>query len=63
MEEGNICKRVTFYKMIGTRKRGRPTLRWIDGVHKDLQRTGVKNWKMAAMDRSMWKGVVKTGLA
>ena len=33
MEEGNICKRVTFYKMIGTRKRGRPALRWIDGVH------------------------------
>ena len=63
MEEGNICKRVTFHNMIGTRKRGRPSLRWIDSVHKDLQRTGVKNWRMEAMDRSMWKGVVKTVLA
>ena len=54
MEEGNICKQVTFYKMIDTRKRGRPALRWIDGVHKDLQRTGVKKWRMAAMNRSMW---------
>ena len=59
MEERNTCNRVTFYKMIDTR----PALRWIDGAHKDLQRTGVKNWRMAAMDRSMWKGVVKTVLA
>ena len=32
-------------------------------VYNDLQRTGVKYWKMATMDRYMWKGVVKTVLA
>jgi hypothetical protein len=37
----------------GTGRRGRPKLRWIDGVEKDLH--NIRNWKNIALDRSRWR--------
>jgi hypothetical protein len=44
-EELNPCKKRTFSKQIGTRKKGRPPVRWLDNVQQDLQTLGVRNWK------------------
>jgi hypothetical protein len=48
---------------MGTRKKGRPPVRWMDNVQKDLQTLGVGNWKEIASDRIRWRGIVKAVLA
>jgi hypothetical protein len=37
----------------GKRKKGRPRMRWMDGVEKDLRNLGV-NWNAKAQDRDGW---------
>jgi hypothetical protein len=35
----------------GRRQVARPNLRWMDGVMRDAERLGVRNWKSKAKDR------------
>jgi hypothetical protein len=44
---------------MGTRKKGRPPVRWLDDVQQDLQTRGVRNWEEMASDRIRWRGIVK----
>ena len=37
---------------------GRPKLKWLDGVTKDLGIMKVRGWKGLVMDRESWKAVV-----
>jgi hypothetical protein len=37
------------------RKKGRPRMRWMDGVEKDLRNLGTVNWRTKAQDRDGWK--------
>jgi hypothetical protein len=37
MEEDSPCKKVTFSQPEGSRKKGRPKLRWLNGVLKDIK--------------------------
>jgi hypothetical protein len=62
-EELNPCKILTFSKPIGTKKKGRPSVRWMDNVQQDLQTLGVRNWKETVSDRIRWRGIVKAVLA
>jgi hypothetical protein len=36
MEENSPCKKIMFSQHEGSRKRGRPKLRWLDSVLKDV---------------------------
>jgi hypothetical protein len=47
----------------GTRKIGRPKLRWEDGVIQDIRVLGVKNWRNATMDREDWRKLLKKARA
>jgi hypothetical protein len=47
----------------GTRKIGRPKLRWEDGVIQDIRVLGVKNWRNAPMDREDWQKLLKKARA
>jgi hypothetical protein len=38
---------------------GRPNLRWTDGVKRDAERLGVRNWRTKAMDRERWRLVIE----
>jgi hypothetical protein len=58
-EETNPCKKLTFTKPEGVRKRGRPPLRWMDAVEKDLCTLGIRGCKNIALHRSRWWGIVK----
>ena len=40
------------------RSRGRPKVRWIDGVEQDLRTLGVTNWQNLAQNRAEWKSVL-----
>jgi hypothetical protein len=39
----------------GKRKKGRPRMRWMDGVEKDLRNLSVVNWKTKAQERDGWR--------
>ena len=41
----------------GRRDRGRPKLRWIDNVEKDLKALRVSNWRSTAQNRSTWNEI------
>ena len=43
----------------GTRRQGRPRLRWKDQVQEDLKVLGVSNWRRHAQDRSAWKSTLR----
>lgn len=42
----------------GTRKPGRPRLRWGDGVDNDTRELGVHNWRDVAVNREEWRRVI-----
>ena len=39
----------------GSRRAGRPKLRWLDGVEKDLRTLSIRGWRRRAQDRDRWK--------
>ena len=51
MKENLPCQKITLDKPEGRRRAGRPNLRWIDGVMKDAEKLGVRNWRVRARDR------------
>jgi hypothetical protein len=68
MENSRTVKKVFDTRPEGTRKIGRPEVRWEDGVIQDIRAVGVKTWRNVAMDREDWwkllkKARVHTGLS
>jgi hypothetical protein len=53
MNDEEPTKKLMLGKPDGTRRRGRPKLRCIDGLDKDLH-ISIRNWKNIALDRSRW---------
>jgi hypothetical protein len=39
----------------GKRKKGRPRMKWTDGVEKDLRNLGVVNWTAKVQERDGWR--------
>ncbi|KAJ4432215.1 hypothetical protein ANN_20831 [Periplaneta americana] len=62
-EEAEIPKRVMLTQPDGTRRKGRPRSRWIDGVDGDARALGVRNWRMVALDRDGWRRVLEEAKA
>jgi hypothetical protein len=44
MEDNAPCKKITFSQPEGNRNKGRPKLRWLDSVLKDLKKLKVTAW-------------------
>ncbi|PSN33657.1 hypothetical protein C0J52_26202 [Blattella germanica] len=44
--------------MDGKRKVGRPNIRWIDGVERDIKVLRVQGWKSKAVDRDEWRKII-----
>ena len=47
----------------GTRRAGRPKLRWLNGVEDDLRTLGIRGWRRRALDRDRWKEVLTAARA
>ena len=43
----------------GKRPRGRPRLRWEDGVKEDAAKLGCRNWTGVALNREGWRKLLK----
>jgi hypothetical protein len=58
-DDYELSKRVLLSVPGGKRPRGRPRLRWIDGVEEDAARLGCRNWTIVALNRVGWKKLLK----
>ena len=54
------CKKITLGKPEGRRRVGRPNLRWIDGVMRDAEKLGVRNWRIKDKDRDGWRRILES---
>jgi hypothetical protein len=60
MQNNLPCKKITSDKPEGRRRVGRPNLRWMDGVMRDAERLGVRNWKSKVKDRDGWRRLLES---
>jgi hypothetical protein len=58
MQELSRCRKLTLHKPEGTRRVGRPAIRWMDSVE-DLETVGVRYWRRKSQDRDQWTAFVK----
>jgi len=63
MEEQSPTRKVLVAIVEGRRQRGRPNLRWEDGVTEDAGKLGERNWRNAARNRDSWQKLLKETLA
>jgi hypothetical protein len=63
MDQGRTVKKVFEGKAEGSRRRGRPRLRWLEDVEKDLWEMEVKRWRQKAVDTEEWASVIKEAKA
>jgi hypothetical protein len=47
----------------GKRQRGRPKLRWEDGVMDDARTLGERNWRNAARNKDGWRKLLRKARA
>ena len=59
MQDNLPCKKITFDKPEGRRRVGRSNVRWMDGVMRDTERLGVRNWRSKAKDRDGWRRLLE----
>ena len=60
MQDNLLCKKITLDKPKGRRRAGRPNLRWIDGVTKEAENLGVRNWRARVRDRDEWRRLLES---
>jgi hypothetical protein len=58
MNQGRIVKKIFDNKPEGSRRNGRPRLRWLEDVGKDLRELKVKRWRQKAFVREEWASVI-----
>jgi hypothetical protein len=59
MEENSPCKKITFSQPEGSRIKGRPKLRRLDSVLKDVKLLKVEAWRKKALDRNLCGRIIK----
>ncbi|GFW80939.1 uncharacterized protein TNCV_3780181 [Trichonephila clavipes] len=62
IDENRTTEKVFNAQSIDTRKKGRPNLRWIDGLEKGLLVLRTKNWITLARSRLAWKRLLEKEL-
>jgi len=60
MEDNLPCTKITLDKPEGRRRVGRPNLRWMDGVMRDAERLGVRNWRIKTKDIDGWRRLLES---
>ncbi|GFX87891.1 uncharacterized protein TNCV_4373561 [Trichonephila clavipes] len=63
MNEDRTAKKVFNAQPIGTRRKGRPNPRWIDGPEKGLLALRTRNWRKLAGRRLAWKRLLEKAKA
>ena len=59
MNRGMVDKKIYESKPEGRRRIGRPRLRWLKDVEKDLQEMKFKQWRQMVVDKQEWAFLIK----
>jgi hypothetical protein len=59
MLELKPCGMLTLHKPEGTRRVGRPDVRWLESLEEDMKAMGARNWRRKPRDRDQWTEIVK----
>ena len=60
MQDNMPCKEINLDKPEGRRRAGRPNLRWMDGVMRDAEKLGARNWRTMVRDRDGWRRLLES---
>jgi hypothetical protein len=63
MAQRRTVKKISESELGGSRRRGRPRLRWLEFVEKDLQEMKVERLRQKAADREEWAYVIREAMA
>jgi hypothetical protein len=63
LEEQSTARRVLTAVVEGRRQRGRPKVRWENGVMDDARKLGERNWRNAARNRDNLQKLLRKALA
>jgi len=58
-DDDDLSRRVLLSEPGGKRPRGRPRLRWDDGVKEDAAKLGCRNWTVVALNREGWRKLLE----
>jgi len=58
-DDDDLSRRVVVSEPGGKRPKGRPRLRWEDGVKEDAAKLGCRNWTVVALNREGWRKLLK----
>ena len=58
-DDDDLARRDLLSEPGGKRPRGRPRLRWEDGVKEDVAKLGCRNWTVAVRNRKGWRKLLK----
>jgi hypothetical protein len=58
VDQGRTVKKVLESKSEGSRRRGRPRMRWLEDVEKDMREMKVRRWRQRAVDGGKWASVI-----
>jgi hypothetical protein len=56
-------KRVMREKVYTKTRRGRPKVRWLGDVQKDLLEIGIEGWRRKAQDTDLWRRIAQEAKA
>ena len=59
MDQGRTVKKIFESKTEGSRRRGKPRMRWLEDVEKDVLEMKVTRWRQGAVDTEEWASVIK----
>jgi hypothetical protein len=59
MDDKRTPKRISEWKPIGTRTRGRPRKRWIADIEEDMQIMGIRWWKKQCEETAEWNRITE----
>jgi hypothetical protein len=59
----NPQKNMLYGRLYATRRRGRPKMRWVEDVSRDLIKMEVNEWRDRARNRETWRHIVKEAKA
>jgi hypothetical protein len=58
MPEERVVKKIFTGQSGGSRRKGRPRLRWVDDLEDDLRKIGTRGWRRMAEDREGWRQAI-----
>jgi hypothetical protein len=58
MQELDSCRKLTVLKPEGTRRVGKPKLKWLESVAGELK-DFLSNWRRKSQDRAQWRTVLE----